>query len=745
MQKNQRNKLLAGILAGVLAISALAIGLTGTFAARADIPVTLERQNNYPTLAVGATLSTTPTGARRVDTSDAAILTASLNLSNGEVATTGVKAGIAVRVTGSNTGNIARVPYQVFDDALIGSYVLKKGGQVDLDLKAGKDTAARAGYLTTTPAGAAITWSAVQSGVVTVDANTGLITAIGKGAAIVLGKFTDKWGIPREVSVLVMVGIKSGSLADLLEQIAKGEGILELDPNPYDTGSLEDLLDAVNGGKDIVNDPDPSEQDIQNAIDEIKEAINNLKQKPQRPGGIIGPDDNGDYYTPVGDPPNVYEVVDKDGNSKEPPEYVYNPGDPTDGNNRDAEKDGGFYYVEDPEGSNIWKPVDKDGNLDEDRAIWGGPDGKPGGGDDKPVNKFDNEYWINRGQNIWQKVNPNGNNRELGELTGGGFDEDPTTNPATPIEEYNGKFYYGPLSSDEDDKMFYYGDHWDPAIGNGKVMSDPLCGQHPTDDKFYLVDGKMVPAGNGDDGDDELPEVGTGNPGVADPGRVLTPDKTGDSSDWIEIATSGGYSLIIRKNYINTYSSGHYGDPSWQYTSFGSNTKYGDSQVRTKINLWFNGTAGGTADKLSAEARLRNYTMHNDAYTVLGSGTTTNGYTNGFSKPNKYQIGLGNEVAFALSYGEAAIYCSKRYEWGGGTGTASSQAAQNNFAKLVIPSGGKAYDSLWLRSPGNSTGAHLTACEVDSTGRLFQKYIDGFNGEYGLCYPALWVNSAIFN
>ena len=34
-------------------------------------------------------------------------------------------------------------------------------------------------------------------------------------------------------------------------------------------------------------------------------------------------------------------------------------------------------------------------------------------------------------------------------------------------------------------------------------------------------------------------------------GRILTPDLSGDVSDWLEIAQYGNSSLIVRMNYIN--------------------------------------------------------------------------------------------------------------------------------------------------------------------------------------------------
>jgi len=229
-------------------------------------------------------------------------------------------------------------------------------------------------------------------------------------------------------------------------------------------------------------------------------------------------------------------------------------------------------------------------------------------------------------------------------------------------------------------------------------------------------------------------------------GRILTPDKTGDSADWIEIAKNGDYSLIIRKDFINTYNNAsRYGDPAWQYTYFGPNTKYNGSEVQNKINSWFAGTAAAAADNLSANARMRNYTVKNTALNEIGSGTIPAGINDGFSKPVNEPDRAGLNVAFALSYGEAANFISQSYSWDGGQSAASNGIAKSNFAKLRIPSGSKAYDSFWLRSPGNQTVSPFTASELDSTGRVFQKYIDGFGGEYGLVYPAVWVQTTIFD
>ena len=194
-----------------------------------------------------------------------------------------------------------------------------------------------------------------------------------------------------------------------------------------------------------------------------------------------------DSYKPVGDPPNIYEKLDENGDSKYPPEYIYN-SDGTPGTAKDKSVcfNNGVYWAEDFEDGNIWKEVDGDGNLKKDSAIWGGPEGKPCGG--AKAFKFGNDYWISLGQNIWQKVIKS-EPTTLGPMTGGGPSENPAAGEVTPIREINGKYYVGPVGSDKIGE-YYYGDSLEPDIGNGKVMS-MADKKDDSDDKFYLSNGQM--------------------------------------------------------------------------------------------------------------------------------------------------------------------------------------------------------------------------------------------------------------
>jgi len=239
-------------------------------------------------------------------------------------------------------------------------------------------------------------------------------------------------------------------------------------------------------------------------------------------------------------------------------------------------------------------------------------------------------------------------------------------------------------------------------------------------------------------------------------GRILTPDKTGDISDWVEIARDGGYSLIVRKNFINPYPNTVmygkvvYNDPLWQNFSFGATNEYNKSYIRDRINLWFNGFAPGFADKLHWNARLRDYSMHSNAKLALGTSCTHASVINGYSKPTVYQVGLGDDVAFALSYGESASFLSKmrflRNNFINGVYVANAPShpiAVANYNKINMP---PAYlHFMWLRSPGDVAGTAASLSNNLDSGRVFQMGLSsGSNNTYGLIYPAMWVDSDIF-
>ena len=228
-------------------------------------------------------------------------------------------------------------------------------------------------------------------------------------------------------------------------------------------------------------------------------------------------------------------------------------------------------------------------------------------------------------------------------------------------------------------------------------------------------------------------------------GRDLLGSAIGDTSDWIEVAKyNNAYSLIVRKNFINWYPNGHQGDASWQLNHFGSNDQYYGSTVRSRINAWFNGAPDGTADRLDETAPLRNFTVKNDARTALGTAAFVESRNNGFSKPLAEHDSNGDDVAFALSYGEAVNYISRLFSWGGGQSEASTAIAQANYERLMIPPTGNY--SIWLRSPAGIVGGRHHAGVIATNpgdsfdGRVFREQVN----REGLIYPATWVEEGIF-
>jgi hypothetical protein len=251
----------------------------------------------------------------------------------------------------------------------------------------------------------------------------------------------------------------------------------------------------------------------------------------------------------------------------------------------------------------------------------------------------------------------------------------------------------------------------------------------------------MIASAAADDVYGSVPTVTTG--------RVLTPSQTGDKVNWIEVAKSGNYSLIVRSEYL--HFNRNYNDPFWQYYPYGATNSSLTSNVRQKVNTWFTAllptnstryyyTVGD--DALPVDARLRNFTMQNTAISILGTTGTRDGLTNGLSKPMSIQAGTANDVAFVLSFSEAASFISDGRAVSGYVGNEymSPAEAVANFQKINVPTVSGLYTNMWLRSPGTSAA---TVGSVSSAGYASQTLLSSAN-YVGYIYPALWVNSDIF-
>ena len=492
MKTLKKNRAVSLIICAALVLSGLVLGISGTLAARADVTVTFtDPYPGYTEISVGQNAQTSMIGgAYAWSNSNPENLSMSAPANTLRANIVGLKAGTSFISVGSSIGQVIVLEYKVIDPANITSYTLKNGGDGFIAKKNG--TLALSTIITTVPSAARnnITWKSLNTAIATVNAS-GVVTAVAdKGVAIIVGEFIDKWGVAQDVHILVGVGISvsDSKLGELLDLLAQAEYELGKVPNPYSDDSLAKLQDAVDKGWIVAGKTDPSDSEINKGINDLKDALNGLEDRIGS-GVIKGKD--GNYYKPVGYPPNVYMKTDKDGNpTSNPPQYVYNPdGDPGNGKDRPAFPDGnGGYWVEVDPPSNIWQKIRDNGTPDPENLIWGGPNGKPGGGDDKPAKKFGSDYWVDMGQNVFAKVNSSNPTGPLGPLTGGGPSRNPTNGFGTPVYEHNGKYYIGPLGPAGE--QYYYGDK--PSGGNG-LLDSLSTGLQGDDIKYFLVNGVMVP------------------------------------------------------------------------------------------------------------------------------------------------------------------------------------------------------------------------------------------------------------
>jgi hypothetical protein len=154
------------------------------------------------------------------------------------------------------------------------------------------------------------------------------------------------------------------------------------------------------------------------------------------------------------------------------------------------------------------------------------------------------------------------------------------------------------------------------------------------------------------------------NPVVATT-RLITAASAGDTSDWLEIATYGDYSLIVRKNELATTVSSVAG------------SDYSTSPQHTAVNTWFAGTS-----TLGSGAALRNYAVQNTALTDRGAFSNR---IDGFSKPKVGTLGAsGNDIAFLPSFAEFAGFLSLKYHPNSTPYPASPAGAQTNYRDLIF-------------------------------------------------------------
>ena len=201
---------------------------------------------------------------------------------------------------------------------------------------------------------------------------------------------------------------------------------------------------------------------------------------------------------------------------------------------------------------------------------------------------------------------------------------------------------------------------------------------------------------------------------------TLTPAQTGDTENWIEIARNGEYSLIVRAKVIGL-TQYKPAIPFAAYTTLDVDTA---GNLRYAINNWYDNTLDGSA-------RLRSYVVGHDALTKPGTWASFDA-TNGFSIPTGVAAtGTKADIAFPLSFQEAANYCSGAW-YDGSVYTTGADTTVKNWNKFE--------DSTWtwLRSQANFTGFAST---IRSTGNVGAS--DNVTLTTVGARPALWVKTDI--
>ncbi|MCL2105576.1 MAG: DUF6273 domain-containing protein, partial [Oscillospiraceae bacterium] len=233
--------------------------------------------------------------------------------------------------------------------------------------------------------------------------------------------------------------------------------------------------------------------------------------------------------------------------------------------------------------------------------------------------------------------------------------------------------------------------------------------------------------------------------------RVLPAAKAGDTSDWIEIAQSGGYSLILRANVLSIWpasGSNPYGSQTFcQHSSYLSCTSgtcddwaHMNNNARAKINQWY-------GNELSPTEGLRIYAMTNNALTQKGS---YDGFdvdlASGYSSPIALAGGSNTDnIAFLLSAQEAGKYCARYWHDGNDNmGIDYFNAPTGSWQALAYAN--------WL-ALGDATGCN-TWLRSTATDFVIYPSVSGSNNAGAHSYastaqvcalrPALWVDSSIF-
>ena len=258
-------RMAAVLLTVALAVSGVVAGIGSTFAAQGDVVVELKCESGISstyTMEAGASKTMTATYLYQAYSSNSDVMGVKYSAGNSldNLSFLARAAGVASVSYTTNTGMLSLVTYQVTDSGNISKYTLKDNGElyfpipetpatgVSKAVPVTVNTAANEGRLST------VSWSSMNENVAKVNASTGIVTAVGKGATIIVGNFTDKWGEPRVMQILVGVGVYlSGSDYTITGVSVVPPGMLTVVPE-VSAGSSLQFRATVQGDGNVPQD-----------------------------------------------------------------------------------------------------------------------------------------------------------------------------------------------------------------------------------------------------------------------------------------------------------------------------------------------------------------------------------------------------------------------------------------------------------------------------------------------------------
>ena len=207
--------------------------------------------------------------------------------------------------------------------------------------------------------------------------------------------------------------------------------------------------------------------------------------------------------------------------------------------------------------------------------------------------------------------------------------------------------------------------------------------------------------------------------------HIIPGSKLNDDSDWMAIAETDGYYLIVRLNSLPV--------GTMKFMASG-NYNYATSNVKNAIELWYDNINTGTNSGTSTGTLegLKSFAVRSNADTVLGS---FGNLTAGISKPSAT---TGYAYPFALSFQESAKYMAVQWSDASVYHTnGMCQYAASNWQTLGASGDGASVTS-WLRSPGMKA-SYASGLYFDN--HVGNHLVTNLNN----VRPAMWVRAEVFD